>query len=75
MAFIRALADATLPSVLVALLTFVVADASGTVPPVALGPLAGAATLICGTAISHAFQTESRRYPLTWVALELLSFP
>ena len=75
MAFLRALLDATPLSVLVAIVAFAVADVSGTLPPVALGLLAGVAILVGGTAVSLSFQTEERRYPITWVAFELLTLP
>jgi len=77
MAFLRALADATPLSVLVALVAFVAARGSGVLPlppaVVALG--AGLAVLAGGTGVSLSFQTEDRRYPLTRVALELLALP
>jgi len=73
MGFLRALADATLPSVLVAVLAFVASDLSGTLRPAALGLLAGAAVLVGATGVSLRFQTADRRYPLTRVVFELLT--
>jgi len=73
MAFLRALADATIPGLLVAVVAFVVADASGTLPAAAFGLLAGVAALVGATGVSLSFQTAERRYPLTWTTLELLS--
>jgi len=73
MAVLRALADATPLSILVAIVAFVVADASGEVSPVAIGLLAGVAVLVGGVGVSLVFQTEERRYPLTRVTFELLA--
>ena len=73
MTFLRALADATPLSTLVAVVAFVAARGSGALSPLLLGPLAGVAVLVGGTGLSFALQTEDRRYPLTWAALELLS--
>jgi uncharacterized membrane protein YbhN (UPF0104 family) len=77
MAFLRALIDATPLGVLVALGAFVVARVSGTLPlpPAVVGVVAGLAVLAGGTGVSRRFQTEERRYPMTWVALELLALP
>jgi len=73
MSFLRALADATPLSILVAIVAYVVADVAGTLPPAALGVLAGAAVLAGGTGVSVALQGDERRFPLTRVALELLA--
>ena len=75
MAFLRALADATPVSVLLAIAAFVVArgNAAPPLPPTVLSLLAGVAVLAGATGLSLSLQTEDRRYPLTRAALELLT--
>ena len=77
MAFLRALADATPLSVLAAFAAFIAARVSGALPlpPAVVGVGAGVAVLAGGVGVSLRLQTEDRRYPLTWFALELLALP
>jgi hypothetical protein len=77
MAFLRALADATPLSVLVAFAAFVAARESGALPlpPAVVALVSGLAVLAGGTGLSLSFQTEERRYPITWFVLALLSLP
>jgi hypothetical protein len=74
MGFLTALADATPVSILVALMAFFAAR-SATLAPVPVALLAGVAVLVGATATSLRFQTEDRRFPLTWLVFDLLWIP